>query len=165
MSASRLKYDPAKGVMDLQKVIIQYLKQQALCLKHPIGAAWSWKTAPCVRWIAQASERLLGFIKVAPNGLLPSSMLKLCLQRMLADPQHQQLNETEYHQDDFIDQVDNRIRVLLSQCRSLKKSDACLASMKKATEEERGLGALSLKRWVPHQHQNMKGTALQISAT
>ena len=159
MSASRLKYDPAVGVMDPQRVIVQYLKQQALCLKHPTGAAWSWKTVPCVRWIAQASKLLLGFIKVAPNGLLPSSKLKLCLQRMLADPKHEKLNKTEYQQDDFVDQEDNRIRVFLSQCRSLKKPDVYLVAMKKATEEEPGLSALSLRPWAPHQHQNMKGTA------
>ena len=139
--ASRLKVDPAIGVMDLQKVLVQEMQRREdhnlwNSVKHPTNASWSWKTAPNIQWLAQARQLLCGFLQIAPNGLLPSSKLRLSLQRLVVDSSLK-VNKTSYHTDDWVDQMDQRIRVLLSQARALKKADTYVTSMRKATAEDK----------------------------
>ena len=139
--ASRLKVDPAIGVMDLQKVLVQEMQRREdhnlwNSVKHPTNASWSWKTAPNMQWLAQARQLLCGFLEIAPNGLLPSSKLRLSLQRLVVDSSLK-VNKTSYHTDDWVDQMDQRIRVLLSQLRALKKADTYVTSMRKATAGEK----------------------------
>ena len=139
--ASRLKVDPAIGVMDLQKVLVQEMQRREdhnlwNSVKHPTNASWSWKTAPNMQWLAQARQLLCGFLEIAPNGLLPSSKLRLSLQRLVVDSSLK-VNKTSYHTDDWVDQMDQRIRVLLSQARALKKADTYVTSMRKATAGEK----------------------------
>ena len=109
-AASRLKVDPAIGVMDLQKVLVQEMQRREdhniwSSVKHPTNAAWSWKTAPNIQWLAQARKLLCGFLQVAPNGLLPSSKLRLSLQRLVVDSSLK-VNTTSYHTDNWVDQMD-----------------------------------------------------------
>ena len=47
------------------------------------------------------------------------------------------VNKTSYHTDDWVDQMDQRIRVLLSQARALKKAETYVTSMRKATAEDK----------------------------
>ena len=48
------------------------------------------------------------------------------------------VNKTHFHTDDFVDQVDQRIRVLLAQVRSIKKNhEAYTTAMRKATFEDK----------------------------
>ena len=47
------------------------------------------------------------------------------------------MNRTNYHTDDWVDQVDSRIRILLAQVRSLKKHDEYVRAMRRATEFEK----------------------------
>ena len=127
MESSRLKVDPTIGVMDLQKVLKHHVDNAPdrniwNILKHPTGAPFSWKTSACLPWIAEAADLLIDFLKIAPNGLLPASKLRLSLSRLLTDgtEKTKKVNRTNYHTDDWVDQVDSRIRILLSQVRSLK---------------------------------------------
>ena len=141
MTSVRLKVDPAIGVMDLERVIRQFLRSQEdknlfSCLLYPGGGNFGWKTSPNVMWISGAAELLVGFLNIAPNGLLPSSKIKMCLQRLLSDPVLR-LNRTEYHSEDFVDQIDNRLRILLKQCRELKRAEAYMCAMRKATEDDK----------------------------
>ena len=100
-------------------------------VKHPTYASWSWKTAPNIQWLAQARQ-LCGFLQIAPNGLLPSAKLRLGLQRLVVDSSVK-VNKTSYHTHDWVDQMDQRIRVLLSQARAFKKAETYVTLMRKAT--------------------------------
>ena len=144
MESSRLKVDPSIGVMDLQKVLKHHVDNAPdrniwNILKHPTGAPFSWKTSACLPWIAEAAALLIDFLKIAPNGLLPASKLRLSLSRLLTDgtEKTKKVNRTNYHTDDWVDQVDSRIRILLSQVRSLKKHEDYVRAMRRATESEK----------------------------
>ena len=144
MESSRLKVDPSIGVMDLQKVLKHHVDNAPdrniwNILKHPTGAPFSWKTSACLPWIAQAADLLIDFLQIAPNGLLPASKLRLSLSRLLTDgtEKTKKVNRTNYHTDDWVDQVDSRIRILLAQVRSLKKHDEYVRAMRRATKFEK----------------------------
>ena len=137
----RLTVDPAIGVMDLQRVLMKHMELQPekdlwALLKHPTGGAWSWKTAVSVKWLAQAKNLLIDFCGVAPNAVLPSKKLRIAIHRLVTDS-NRKVNKTSYHTDDFADQLDQRIRVLLAQARALKKQEDYTTAMKKATQQEK----------------------------
>ena len=141
MTSVRLKVDPAIGVMDLERVFREFLRRQEdknlfSHLVYPGGGTYGWKTSPNVQWISGAAELLVGFLKIAPNGVLPSSKVRMCLQRLLADPVLK-LNRTEYCSEDLVDQIDNRLRIMLKQCRELKRAEAYMCAMRKATEDDK----------------------------
>ena len=153
----RLRVDPSISVMDLQRVLLRQIdrsKEKGLfdCLKHPMNAPWSWKTAPCTAWLSTSADLLVDFLKIAPNGVLPSAKMRLALQRLLLEPK-KKINTTAYDNDKFMDEADARIRVLLSQARQLKKSGQSYdTAMRKATMEDKELvdlilGHLKLGLW------------------
>ena len=82
-----------------------------------------------------------GRLHLAPhgNGVLPSAKMRLALQR--------------YDSDKFMNEVDARVRVLLSQARQLKKAGQSYdTAMRKATMEDKELvdlilGHLKLGLW------------------
>ena len=144
LEGTQLRVDPAIGVIDLQRVLKKHVdnapdKYIWNILKHPTGAPFSWKTSVCLPWIAQASDLLVDFLKIAPNGLLPAAKLRLSLGRLLTDgtEKTEKVNRTNYHTDGWVDQVDSRIRILLAQVRSLKKHDEYVKAMRRATELKR----------------------------
>lgn len=145
----RLRVDPSISVMDLQRVLLRQIdrsKEKGLfdCLKHPMNAPWSWKTAPCTAWLSKSADLLVDFLKIAPNGVLPSAKMRLALQRLLLEPK-KKINTTAYDNDKFMDEVDARIRVLLSQARQLKKSGQSYdTAMRKSTMEDKELVDLIL---------------------
>ena len=53
--------------------------------------------------------------------------LKLALQRMIQDSS-KKVSKTHFHTDDFVEQVDERIRVSLAQARSIKKNHEAYAA-------------------------------------
>eukprot|EP00439_Symbiodinium_sp_Y106_P018192 s7774_g2.t1 len=144
LEGTQLRVDPAIGVIDLQRVLKKHVdnapdKYIWNILKHPTGAPFSWKTSVCLPWIAQASDLLVDFLKIAANGLLPAAKLRLSLGRLLTDgtEKTEKVNRTNYHTDGWVDQVDRRIRILLAQVRSLKKHDEYVKAMRRATELKR----------------------------
>ena len=86
----KLRVGPSISVMDLQRVLLRQTdrsKDKGLfdCLKHPMNAPWSWKTAPCTAWLSKSADLLVDFLKIAPNGVLPSAKMRLALQRYDSD--------------------------------------------------------------------------------
>ena len=70
-------------------------------------------------------------------GYYRSAKVKLALQRMIQDCS-KMVNKTHFHTADFVDQVDQRIRVLLAQARGIKKNhEAYATAMRKATFDSR----------------------------
>ena len=144
LESTRLKVDPSIGVIDLQRVLKKHVdnapdKDIWNILKHPTGAPFSWKTSVCIPWIGQAADLLVDFLKVAPNGLLPAAKLRLSLKRLVVDgtEKTKKVNRTNYATDDWVDQVDSRIRIMLAQVRALKKQDEYLRAVRRATESEK----------------------------
>ena len=137
----RITVDPAIGVMDLQRVLVRHMELQPekdlwALLRHPTNSVWSWKTAVSLQWLAQAKDLLADFCRIAPNGLLPAKKLRIAIHRLVTDS-NKKVNRTQYHTDDFVDQLDQRIRVLLAQARSLKKQEDYVTAMKKATQADK----------------------------
>ena len=139
-SAKRLVCDPAIGIMDLQKVLNKQISRAGSrditkMLLVPHNANWGWKTAPNVQWMSKCPEMFIDFLHIAPNGVLPGSKLRLALLKL---NESKKMNFSKQLDGDWADQCDQRIRVLLSQFRSMKAKHACyVTAMRKATEEEK----------------------------
>ena len=141
LSTKRLVCDPSIGVSDLQKVLRKQIKRAndnrdlLAQLRVPKNQNWGWKTAPHVAWMGQVSEMMVDFVKVASNAVLPGSKLRLALEKLHGE---KKMNFSRYSDSDWVDQCDQRIRVILSQYRTLKmKNSAYTTAMKKATAEEK----------------------------
>ena len=71
---------------------------------------------------------------VAPNGIAQSSKLKQAIVKLNHE---QKVNFTRFHEEDFADKCDYRIRILLSQYRLLKqKVEEFQRCVRKCTEQE-----------------------------
>ena len=132
--------NPCIGVMDLQKVIRKQIlransRDLYMMLKTPKNAHWGWKTAPNICWMSQTADLMLDFCKVAPNALLPGAKLRSAILKL---HEEKKMNYSNLGDSDWVDQCDQRIRVILSQYRAIKsKQSAYLAAMRKATEQEK----------------------------
>ena len=131
--------DPSLGVGDFMRIL---RAEMSSCnswdlfayLGHPTAAAFSWKTAPHPGWMTKTSNLCYRFCSVAPNGIVSSSKLK---QAILKLNHEQKINFTRFHEEDFADKCDYRIRILLSQFRCLKqKVDEYKRCMRKCSEQE-----------------------------
>ncbi len=136
----RLVANPSIGIGDLMKAMTSFLDEQCdldlhAAVSPPGHGQWSWKTAPNLSWMAKISALAIHFLSFAPNGVLPSSKLKNAVLKLSSV---KKINRTRYADVDFADQVDLRVRVVLSQFRLLKqKSEEYQKAMRKATPAEK----------------------------
>ena len=128
--------DPSLGVGDFMRIL---RAEMSSCnswdlfayLGHPTAAAFS---APHPGWMTKTSSLCYRFCSVAPNGIVSSSKLK---QAILKLNHEQKINFTRFHEEDFADKCDYRIRILLSQFRCLKqKVEEYKRCMRKCSEQE-----------------------------
>ena len=144
-SKLRLAPDPAVGIRDIMNVFLdQYRDDKDFdvygTVDPPAGVRWNWKTSPCCKWISQMKSLLLGFLKLAPNGVLASTKVRGACSKLCQEKEYKKhrFNKTKLHDFDFCDQVDQKLRIVLSQVRELKKSsDEYARAMKKATPGEK----------------------------
>ncbi|CAE7765390.1 unnamed protein product [Symbiodinium sp. CCMP2592] len=135
---TRLKCDPLIAVGDLQRCFREQVRRADLwhTVQCPRGAQWSWKTAINVEWLYQSRYLLQDLLGVAPNAVLPSVKLRAAVRRCLETPE---LRMSKHGMDveTYTDGIDQRVRVLMSQLRDLKKDDKYFPAMRKASLEER----------------------------
>ena len=133
--------DPSIGVDDLMHAWQKWMKSEKIkdvaflmCPKFEI----SWKTAVNVTWLTSIAGLVEYMLHVAPNGVLPSKKHKLALQK-LCNAEHEGLkNTTKKTENDFIDLVDQNLRIAMHQFREMAKSDMAKArAFRKADSQEK----------------------------
>jgi hypothetical protein len=116
----RLMADSNITVSDLMKPLADFMTEHgtrdlAKLTACPVVGV-SWKSAPCVRWLAGLAPLHAAYAKVAPNTLLPSKKHKVALERL---HQEASINFTKSSDADFFDMLDDRIRVAFKHYREL----------------------------------------------
>ena len=117
----RLTADPTVGVGDLLeplKTLMEDEKEDNLMkLIEPPSTA-SWKSGCPTCWLASLGDLFKKYVKVAPNSIISSKKHKTAIERLAAN---KKINFTRKSNDDFVDAVDDHIRIGLSHLRQLKQ--------------------------------------------
>ena len=118
---ARLTADPMIGVADLVDPLKNYLESEkddnAMKLLQPPATA-SWKSGCPTSWLASLSELWKSYVKLAPNTLIPSKKHRTALGRLCAT---KKINYSSKKDDDFVEKLDDYVRMGLSHLRQLKQ--------------------------------------------
>ena len=118
---ARLTADPMIGVADLVDPLKNYLESEkddnAMKLLQPPATA-SWKSGCPTSWLASLSELWKSYVKLAPNTLIPSKKHRTALGRLCAT---KKINYSSKKDDDFVEKLDDYVRMGLSHLRQLSK--------------------------------------------
>ena len=120
--AKRLTADPCLGISDLQKPILEFMKETGsydlwkhLEPKDP----QSWKTAPNIPWLMHLKPLMDKLLLKVPGCLFPASKLKKALE--MIQKEVCRVNYSRKRDDEFFDKCGLWIRIAASQLRDLKK--------------------------------------------
>ena len=118
---ARLTADPMIGVGDLVEPLKNYLESEkddnAMKLLQPPATA-SWKSGCPTSWLASLSELWKSYVKLAPNTLIPSKKHRTALGRLCTT---KKINYSSKKDDDFVEKLDDYVRMGLSHLRQLKQ--------------------------------------------
>ena len=133
----RLVADPSIGVGDLLECMetwLDELNHNRLYSTIKPPAQTTWKTAPDPGWLLSLSSLWSKFLRLAPNGMIPSKKNRQSLER-LQDARN--VNHGKIEKQAFADQIDEYMRIGLAQLRDLKQSEFQKSrAMRKVTREE-----------------------------
>ena len=135
---TRVVADPSIGMADLLLVLETWLNvvgnsHMSSMLKPPQGT--TWKTSAVPSWLCKLAPLWKSFLKLAPNGVLPSKKHRQALEK-LQDRREVNLN-AKVSVEDFAITMDEWIRIGLSQLRGIKSCDLSKTRcFRKATPEE-----------------------------
>ena len=101
----------------------------------------SWTKTTVLNVVLQYSQFLQDLIKIAPNALVSSKKLRLAVEGLHKE---ERVNHTNKDMQDFVDVVDDVIRMTLKQLRDLKSSDTLRDRMFKKVNHE-GLHECTLR--------------------
>ena len=147
MSKSRLSADPSVGVADLQTAFKEWLDKEdnrdvARLLKAPYPM--TWKSAPTAEWLGDRSmARLFGkLFSISTNGVLASKKVKAALLKQQTSGGR--LNFTKKHDSDFVDEMDEQLRIAAAMYREIKKDATkyCRCIRKASVEEKERLDSV-----------------------
>ena len=134
----RVVADPSIGIADLLLVLETWLdavgnSHMSSMLKPPKGT--TWKTSAVPEWLCKLAPLWKSFLKLAPNGVLPSKKHRQALEKL---QDRREVNpDGKLSVEDFAITMDEWIRIGLSQLRGIKGCELnrtrCL---RKATPEE-----------------------------
>ena len=150
---SRLHPDPTVAVGDIQKAFIDFMEEkgcQDLCLllKAPEGRV-TWKSAPQEEWLGGHLASLMKkLVKISPVCVFSSRKLKRAICKV--NTEWKRCNYSKKHDSDFIDHLDEQVRIACHQLRTLKKDPLSQKRFfKKAsvTEAQAVQEVLSLIKW------------------
>lgn len=141
MSKSRLSADPSVGVSDLQNVFREWFDEQncqdmARLLKAPYSM--TWKSAPTAEWLGDLpmSGLFKRLFSLYTNGVLASKKIKAALLKQQIAVGR--LNFTKKHDSDFVDAMDEQLRIAASQYREVKKDSSKYGRcVRKASAQEK----------------------------
>ena len=119
---ARLVPDPSLGVADLQRCLSVFLEQtktqksfDLLQFVTPPGGA-TWKSSCCCSWVVHMAPLLENYLGVARNGVVPTKKHKQALSSL---NEAQKLNNGRRKDGDWVDLVDDFIRMSLAHLRGL----------------------------------------------
>ena len=126
---ARLVADPSIGVADLAQAWQKFLSVAELQRKLNLFDFVSppnnvgWKSTPHAGYLVRLAPLLQQLLSVAGNGVLPgkrhkAAIASLAEQDLISVPKPRS-------REDFVDFLDDRVRMALSQLRTLKASDLC----------------------------------------
>ena len=93
-----------------------------------------WKTSPCPTWLTQISPLLLEYVRLVPNTVVPKSKHKKAIESV---NKATTINVTKKDDSDFIDMVDENIRIAFKQLRLMKQETVTYDRvLRKASEQE-----------------------------
>jgi len=78
----------------------------------------TWKTAPSLPWLLRMAPLIQGYAKVTSKLVLSSKKLRLALLKV---NEKEKINYTKKDDDDYVDLMDDAIRLACKQFRDLKK--------------------------------------------
>eukprot|EP00438_Fugacium_kawagutii_P035503 Skav236424 [mRNA] locus=scaffold4432:3940:4977:- [translate_table: standard] len=141
MSKSRLSADPSVGVSDLQNVFREWFDEQnsqdmARLLKAPYSMGW--KSAPTAEWLGDQpmSSLFKKLFSLYTNGVLASKKVKAALLKQ--QTAGGRVNFTKKHDSDFVDAMDEQLRIAAAQYREIKKDPSKYSRcVRKASAEEK----------------------------
>ena len=141
----RLAPDPSISISDLMGPFETMFKEMGCwdllsLVEPPKNGKVTWKSAADPSWLGQrhVSQLFQRLFKVARNGVLASSKVKLALVKL--QHQKQRMNFSKLMDDDWQDKVDETLRICAKQYRELKKfPDLYARCLKKASQEEKVL--------------------------
>ena len=134
---TRLVADPSIGVGDLLSCVEKHVENFgvgnfASKLQPPPNTGW--KTAPQPGWLALLSPLWKEYLKIAPNGVLPSKKHGCCLEKL---QEKREMPGNKRTKEENAEKWDEWVRIGLAQLRSLQQSDQAKArAMRKADGEE-----------------------------
>lgn len=141
MSKSRLSADPSVGVSDLQNAFKEWFDEQncqdmARLLKAPYSM--TWKSAPTAEWLGDLpmSRLFKRLFSLYTNGVLASKKIKAALLKQ--QTAGGRLNFTKKHDSDFVDAMDEQLRIGAAQYREIKKDSSKYGRcVRKASAQEK----------------------------
>ena len=115
--------DPSVGVADLKKCLEDFLSAMndtnlGKLLESPSG--YGWKSAACPVWLCKSASLWKSYLRLAPNATISGKKNRTALTRLLEGTK---ANCTKKSDSDFIDSMDDTIRIGLNHLRSLKLND------------------------------------------
>ena len=120
--AKRLTADPCLGISDLQKPVLEFMKETGSydLWKHlEPKDSQTWKTAPNIPWLMQIKPLMEKLLLKVPGCLFPASKLKKALE--MIQKEVCRLNYSRKRDEEFFDKCSLWIRIAASQLRDLKK--------------------------------------------
>ena len=134
----RLVADPTVGVGDLMQPLMGLVQEKMetnifKLIQPPPNT--SWKSAVPVAWLAGLATLFKDYVKIASNACISSKKHKMALSRLM---EKESVNFTRKSSSDFIDMVDDTIRMGLAHLRTLKgsteKRDAAYRKLDKSQQ-------------------------------
>lgn len=150
----RRKPDPALGLRDLMKPIMDWLQEKGshdmLTLLEPGTGEVTWKTRPLPDWLANLVPLLRKLVKKC---IFPQKKMQEALEKIQAD--HYRINFSKLRDDQFMDKCSLYIRAAASQMRDLKaKGGIYQRAMKRASlKEKQALDGLLDEMVLPHEKE------------
>lgn len=149
---SRLHPDPMVIVGDIQKALIEFMEEKGcndlrLLVKAPTSV--SWKSAPQEEWLSSHIALLIKMlVKTSPICVFASRKLKKAICKV--NTEWKRCNYSKKHDTDFVDYIDEQIRIACHQYRTLKEDPLSQKRFfKKASVSEAEVvqEVLSLIKW------------------
>ena len=117
----RLSADPSIGVTDLMEPLSKYMEEKGdrnlIKLLH-VSPTFSWKSAPGITFLSEHAPLFQRYAKIAPNSMLPPKKNKTAIERL---DQQMKCNFSKQSTSDYVDLVDNIVRIAMKQYRGLAK--------------------------------------------
>ena len=122
LKCSRLVANPAVGVSDLMQPLQAFLDSKGdrnafKLLQAPANV--TWKSATPAEWLASLSPLFLSYVEISQNAVISSKKHRAALTKLDED---KRMNFTKKPTVDFVDYLDDLIRMGLSHFRSLKQN-------------------------------------------